>query len=61
MTIKKSLADCLVGNSCNKYLPQIVGCSAALSSETGKIGYVEPLINAEIRRLASASYLGAKS
>jgi len=38
----------------------IAGCSAALSSEAGKIGYVAPLSNDETRRLVSASYLGAK-
>ena len=43
-----------------EYGKMIAGCSAALSSETGKIGYVGPLINDETRRLASASYLGAK-
>ena len=43
-----------------EYGEMIAGCSAALSSETGKIGYVGPLINDETRRLASASYLGAK-
>jgi len=43
-----------------EYGRMIAGCAAALSSETGKIGYVGPLINDETRKLASASYLGAK-
>lgn len=43
-----------------EYGKMIAGCSAALSSETGKIGYVGPVINDETRRLASASYLGAR-
>ncbi|MGA7934076.1 MAG: BMP family ABC transporter substrate-binding protein [Kovacikia sp.] len=38
----------------------IAGCSAALGTETGKIGYLGPLINDETRRYASAAYLGAK-
>ena len=38
----------------------IAGCAAALSSETGKIGYLGALINPETRRLASSSYLGAR-
>ena len=36
------------------------GCAAALSTQTGKIGYVGPLINDETRRFANAFYLGAK-
>ncbi len=38
----------------------IVGCAAALTTETGQIGYLGPLINAETRRLAASAYLGAK-
>jgi basic membrane lipoprotein Med (substrate-binding protein (PBP1-ABC) superfamily) len=38
----------------------IGGCAAALQTETGKIGYLGPLINHETRREASASYLGAR-
>ncbi len=38
----------------------IAGCAAALSSETGKIGYLGALINPETRRLAASSYLGAR-
>ncbi len=36
------------------------GCLAALSTETGKIGYLGPLINPETRRFAASAYLGAK-
>ncbi len=38
----------------------IAGCAAALQTETGKIGYLGPLINHETRRLASSAYLGAR-
>ncbi len=38
----------------------IGGCAAALATETGKIGYLGPLINHETRRLASSVYLGAR-
>uniref|UniRef100_A0ACD5GUY3 BMP family lipoprotein n=1 Tax=Desertifilum tharense IPPAS B-1220 TaxID=1781255 RepID=A0ACD5GUY3_9CYAN len=38
----------------------IAGCAAALSSETGRIGFLVPLINDETRRLVSAAYLGAR-
>ncbi len=38
----------------------ISGCAAALASNTGKIGYLGPLINFETRRHAAATYLGAK-
>lgn len=38
----------------------MAGCAAALGTETGKIGYLGPLINDETRRYASAAYLGAK-
>jgi simple sugar transport system substrate-binding protein len=37
----------------------IAGCAAALQTETGKIGYLGPLINHETRRLAASAYLGA--
>jgi len=36
------------------------GFVAALTSQTGRIGYVGPLINDETRRLAAATYLGAR-
>ncbi len=43
-----------------EYMKMIGGCSAALTTQTGKIGYLGPLINDETRRLASSAYLGAK-
>jgi len=43
-----------------EYGKMIAGCAAALTSQTGKIGYLGPLINDETRRLASSAYLGAK-
>lgn len=42
-------------------LPRMLaGCAAALSSESGSIGYLGALINPETRRLAASSYLGAR-
>ena len=38
----------------------MAGCSAALASDAGNLGYVGPLINDETRRLVNAAYLGAK-
>ncbi len=38
----------------------IAGCAAALTSESGQLGYIGPLINAETRRVASSTYLGAR-
>jgi simple sugar transport system substrate-binding protein len=38
----------------------IAGCAAGLTTETGNIGYLGPLINGETRRLASSAYLGAR-
>ncbi len=38
----------------------IAGCAAGLTTETGKIGYLGPLINGETRRLAASAYLGAR-
>jgi simple sugar transport system substrate-binding protein len=43
-----------------EYGKMIAGCTAALTTKTGKIGYLGPLINDETRRLASSAYLGAK-
>jgi simple sugar transport system substrate-binding protein len=43
-----------------EYGKMIAGCAAALTSETGKIGYLGPLINDETRRLVASTYLGAK-
>lgn len=42
-----------------EYGKMIAGCAAALSTKTGKIGYVGPLINDETRRLVNSAYLGA--
>jgi len=52
----------LFGNSFGRmeYGKMIGGCAAALTTKTGQIGYLGPLINDETRRLASSVYLGAK-
>ncbi len=52
----------LFGNTMGRmeYGKMIAGCAAALTSKTGKIGYLGPLINDETRRLAASIYLGAK-
>jgi simple sugar transport system substrate-binding protein len=42
------------------YMKMVAGVTAALTTKTGKIGYLGPLINDETRRLASSVYLGAK-
>ncbi len=42
------------------YGKMMAGCAAAMTTETGQIGYLGPLINDETRRLASSAYLGAK-
>ena len=52
-------------NLCNvmglmEYGEAIAGCAAALATRSGKIGYLGPLINDETRRLAVATYLGAR-
>ena len=38
----------------------VAGCAAALATETGKLGYLGPLINFETRRYTAAAYLGAR-
>jgi simple sugar transport system substrate-binding protein len=43
-----------------EYGKMIAGCAAALTTETGNIGYLGPLINDETRRLTAAAYLGAR-
>ncbi|HVP20757.1 MAG TPA: BMP family ABC transporter substrate-binding protein [Anaerolineaceae bacterium] len=43
-----------------EYMKFLAGCSAALTTQTGKIGFLGPLINDETRRLASSAFLGAK-
>ncbi len=37
----------------------IAGCAAALTTDTGRISYLGPLINDETRRLVNSAYLGA--
>ncbi len=51
-----------LGNFMGKmeYMKMVAGCDAALSTQTGKIGFLGPLINDETRRLADSAYLGAK-
>jgi simple sugar transport system substrate-binding protein len=43
-----------------EYGKMMAGCAAALTTQTGKIGFLGPLINDETRRLANSAYLGAK-
>ena len=43
-----------------EYAKMMAGFAAALTTQTGKIGYLGPLINEETRRLAASAYLGAK-
>jgi simple sugar transport system substrate-binding protein len=43
-----------------EWMKMVAGCSAALTTQTGSIGYLGPLINFETRRYASSAYLGAK-
>lgn len=43
-----------------EYGKMMAGCAAALTTQTGQIGYLGPLINDETRRLASSVFLGAK-
>ena len=43
-----------------EYGKMIAGCAAALTTRTGKIGYLGPLTNDETRRLAASAYLGAR-
>jgi simple sugar transport system substrate-binding protein len=43
-----------------EYGKMMAGCAAALTTKTGQIGYLGPLINSETRRFASSAYLGAK-
>jgi len=42
------------------YAKMMGGFTAAMTTQTGKIGVVGPLINEETRRLMSAAYLGAR-
>lgn len=43
-----------------EYGKMMAGCAAALTTRTGKIGYLGPLTNDETRRLAASAYLGAR-
>ncbi len=43
-----------------EYGQMMAGFAAAMSSKTGKIGYLVPLINDETKRLAASCYLGAR-
>jgi simple sugar transport system substrate-binding protein len=43
-----------------EYMKEIAGCAAALTTQTGKIGFLGPLINSETRRLTDSAFLGAK-
>ena len=43
-----------------EYGKMMAGFAAALTTRTGKIGYLGPLVNEETRRLAAACYLGAR-
>jgi simple sugar transport system substrate-binding protein len=43
-----------------EYGKMMAGCAAALTTQTGSIGYLGPLINDETRRLANSAYLGAR-
>jgi simple sugar transport system substrate-binding protein len=43
-----------------EYGKMMAGCAAALTTKTGKIGFLGPLINDETRRLADAAFLGAE-
>jgi len=42
-----------------EYGKMMAGFAAALTTRTGRIGYLGPLVNEETRRLAAACYLGA--
>lgn len=43
-----------------EYGKMMAGAAAALTTQTGSIGYLGPLINDETRRLAASAYLGAR-
>lgn len=42
------------------YGKMFAGCAAALTTQTGRIAYLGPLINDETRRLVAGAYLGAR-
>jgi simple sugar transport system substrate-binding protein len=43
-----------------EYAKMMAGFAAAMTTRTGKIGYLGPLVNEETRRVAAAAYLGAR-
>lgn len=43
-----------------EYGKMMAGFVAAMTSQTGKVAYLGPLVNAETRRLAASAYLGAR-
>jgi simple sugar transport system substrate-binding protein len=43
-----------------EYAKMMAGFAAAMTTQTGSIGYLGPLINAETRRLAASAFLGAR-
>jgi len=43
-----------------EYGKEIAGCAAALTTQSGNIGFLGPLINEETRRLAASAFLGAQ-
>jgi len=43
-----------------EYGKMMAGVAAAMTTQTGQIGYLGPLINDETRRLAASVYLGAR-
>ncbi len=43
-----------------EYGKMMAGFAAAMTTQTGKIGYLGPLVNEETRRLAASCYLGAR-
>ncbi len=51
-----------VGNCMGRmeYGKMIAGCAAALATDSGVVAHLGPLINDETRRLANATYLGAR-
>ncbi len=56
------LAPPNLGNIMGKmeYGKMIAGCAAALTTESGRISYLGPLINDETRRLVNSAFLGAR-
>lgn len=59
--VLKETAPTNVGNFMGRmeYGKMIAGCAAALTTQTGSIAYLGPLIDSETRRLVNSAYLGA--